>query len=246
MAVFITTILVLACYQSFCKLSLLSWRWIIAFACIAGSLPFFFEERIANSSMLKLNLILTDPAVLNNWCALIVIQELLTLICGFSLIAERADNDRKPKNKLRKNLHKLKYAIFLPSILLPAGVLYFQMHLYNHFTAKDFRILSYLTALCVIAAVFLVAFGLKILFRETDKRVLNVLHAEFILLLPAIFLPVAAHAKLIRMDEHFDFRQPLLLLILFAALVTMFTVIFYITKNMKKGKKTHVKCNPNS
>ena len=90
MAVFIITILVLACWQSFCKLSLLSWRWIIVFAGLAGGLPFFFEERIANSSMLKLKLLLTDPAILNNWCAIIVIQELLTLLCGFSLIAERA------------------------------------------------------------------------------------------------------------------------------------------------------------
>ena len=55
-------------------------------ALLCGCLPFWFEERIANSSMLELNQVLTDPGILNNWCAIIVIQELITLIAGFSLL----------------------------------------------------------------------------------------------------------------------------------------------------------------
>ena len=244
MAVFIITILVLACYQSFCKLSLLSWRWIIGFAVITGNLPFFFEERIANSSMLKLNLLLTDPAVLNNWCAIIVIQELLTLLCGFSLIADQAEEYRTQRKKWHKLLQKVKYAIFLPSILLPAGVLYFQMYLFNHFPEKEFRHLTWYTATSIVVAMFIVALILKFFYRQKEKHILGVLHAEFILLLPAIFLPVAAHAKLIPANEVFDFRQPLLLLLLFLLLITVFTIFFHI-KNQRKGKN-HVNCNPNS
>ena len=235
----------MACYQSFCKLSLLSWRWILLVALLCGCLPFWFEERIANSSMLELNQVLTDPGILNNWCAIIVIQELITLISGFSLLADRAEDTLSAKNIIRKYLKKLKYVIFLPSVLLPAGILYFQMYLFNHYLQKDFRALTYLTVLSVLVALTVVSLGTKLLYRKMEKRILTVLHAEYILLLPAIFLPVAAHAKLMPSDEVFDLRNPLLLILGFAAVIIMFTAIFYIAKKRKKGK-TYVNCNTNS
>ena len=245
MTIYIITVLTLACYQSFCKLSLLSWRWILLAAVFCGCLPFWFEERIANSSMLELNQVLTDPGILNNWCAIIVIQELITLIAGFSLLADRAEDTLSAKNIIRKYLKKLKYVIFLPSVLLPAGILYFQMYLFNHYPQKDFRALTYLTVLSVLVALTVVSLGTKLLYRKMEKRILTVLHAEYILLLPAIFLPVAAHAKLMPSDEVFDLRNPLLLIAGFAAVIIIFTAIFYRTKNRKKGK-LHVNCNTNS
>ena len=214
-------------------------------ALLCGCLPFWFEERIANSSMLELNQVLTDPGILNNWCAIIVIQELITLIAGFSLLADRAEDTLSAKNIIRKYLKKLKYVIFLPSVLLPAGILYFQMYLFNHYPQKDFRALTYLTVLSVLVALTVVSLGTKLLYRKMEKRILTVLHAEYILLLPAIFLPVAAHAKLMPSDEVFDLRNPLLLISGFAAVIIIFTAIFYITKNRKKGK-LHVNCNTNS
>ena len=214
-------------------------------ALLCGCLPFWFEERIANSSMLELNQVLTDPGILNNWCAIIVIQELITLIAGFSLLADRAEDTLSAKNIIRKYLKKLKYVIFLPSVLLPAGILYFQMYLFNHYLQKDFRALTYLTVLSVLVALTVVSLGTKLLYRKMEKRILTVLHAEYILLLPAIFLPVAAHAKLMPSNEVFDLRNPLLLISGFAAVIIIFTAIFYITKNRKKGK-LHVNCNTNS
>ena len=214
-------------------------------ALLCGCLPFCFEERIAKSSMLELNQVLTDSGVLNNWCAIIVIQELITLIAGFSLLADRAEDTLSAKNNIRKYLKKLKYVIFLPSVLLPAGILYFQMYLFNHYLQKDFRALTYLTVLCVLSALTVVSFGTKLLYRKMEGRILTVLHAEYILLLPAIFLPVAAHAKLIPSDEVFDLRNPLLLIAGFAAVIIVFTAIFYIAKKRKKGK-TYVNRNSNS
>lgn len=245
MTIYIITVLALACYQSFCKLSLLSWRWILLIATFCGCLPFWFEERIAKSSMLELNQILTNPGILNNWCAIIVIQELITLIAGFSLLTDRAKNTLPEKNIIRKCLKKIKYMIFLPSILLPAGILYFQMYLFNHYPQKDFRALTYLTVLSVLTALTVISFGTKLFYRKMERRILTVLHAEYILLLPAIFLPVAAHAKLMPSDEALDLRDPLLLIAGFAAVIIMFTAIFYITKNRKKGK-LYVNCNSNS
>ena len=119
------------------------------------------------------------------------------------------------------------------------------MYLFNHYLQKDFRALTYLTVLSVLAALTVVSLGTKLLYRKMEKRILTVLHAEYILLLPAIFLPVAAHAKLMPSDEVFDLRNPLLLISGFAAVIIIFTAIFYITKNRKKGK-LHVNCNTNS
>ena len=119
------------------------------------------------------------------------------------------------------------------------------MYLFNHYLQKDFRALTYLTVLCVLAALTVVSFGTKLLYRKMEKRILTVLHAEYILLLPAIFLPVAAHAKLMPSDEVFDLRNPLLLIAGFAAVIIVFTAIFYIAKKRKKGK-TYVNRNSNS
>ena len=119
------------------------------------------------------------------------------------------------------------------------------MYLFNRWPQLEFHALTMLTAGGMTGAVLLVIAGMKFIFRKETQRILNVLHFEYVLLLTAIFLPVAAHAKLIPSGETFDFREPLLLFLAFAAVVIMFTVIFYIAKNRKKGK-LHVNRNTNS
>ena len=245
MTVFITTILVLAFFHSCGKLSLVKWYWGLAVALATGILPLIFAGRIANSSMLELNRVITDPAVLNNWCALIVIQELLCLVAGFSLLRARAGEEKKNVSPVGVWVKRVRYAVFLPSLLFPAGVFYFQMYLFNRWPQLEFHALTMLTAGGMTGAVLLVIAGIKLIFRKETQRILNVLHFEYVLLLTAIFLPVAAHAKLIPSDEVFDLRNPLLLISGFAAVIIIFTAIFYITKNRKKGK-LHVNCNSNS
>ena len=245
MTVFITTILVLAFFHSCGKLSLVKWYWGLAAALATGILPLIFAGRIANSSMLELNRVITDPAVLNNWCALIVIQELLCLVAGFSLLRARAGEEKKNVSPVGVWVKRVRYAVFLPSLLFPAGVFYFQMYLFNRWPQLEFHALTMLTAGGMTGAVLLVIAGIKLIFRKETQRILNVLHFEYVLLLTAIFLPVAAHAKLIPSDEVFDLRNPLLLISGFAAVIIIFTAIFYITKNRKKGK-LHVNCNSNS
>ena len=245
MTVFITTILVLAFFHSCGKLSLVKWYWGLAAALATGILPLIFAGRIANSSMLELNRVITDPAVLNNWCALIVIQELLCLVAGFSLLRARAGEEKKNVSPVGVWVKRVRYAVFLPSLLFPAGVFYFQMYLFNRWPQLEFHALTMLTAGGMTGAVLLVIAGIKLIFRKETQRILNVLHFEYVLLLTAIFLPVAAHAKLIPSDEVFDLRNPLLLISGFAAVIIIFTAIFYITKNRKKGK-LHVNRNSNS
>ena len=112
MIVFITTVLLLAALQSFSKFSLLPRRWEILQAfCLAG-LPFLFEERIAGTSMQLLNASLFNAAILENWCALVVIQELFTLTAGFSMLDDMSRSDL-PERGLRYYLRYLKYLVFL-------------------------------------------------------------------------------------------------------------------------------------
>ena len=195
MIVFITTVLLLAALQSFSKFSLLPRRWeILQAVCLAG-LPFLFEERIAGTSMQALNAALFNAEILENWCALVVIQELFTLAAGFSLLDDTGRSDL-PKQGLRCYLRHLKYLVFLPSVLLPAGVLYLQMYLFNALPGMKFRTLTWLLAAGIPLLAILIPELLRLLKRDPESRILMVLHAEYFLVLPAIFLPVAANAHL--------------------------------------------------
>lgn len=145
--------------------------------------------------MQTLNASLSNAATLENWCALVVIQELFTLTAGFSLLNDRSRSDRI-KPGLHRCLKSLKYLVFLPSVLLPAGVLYLQMYLFNTLPGISFRTLSWLLACGLPLTLILVPEAIRLLRRDRDERLLLVLHAEFLLVLPAVFLPVAANARL--------------------------------------------------
>ena len=87
--------------------------------------------------------------------------------------------------------------MFLPSALLPAGVLYLQMYLFNVLPGMKFRTLTWLLAAGLSLTVILIPELIRLLRRGLEERILLVLHAEYFLVLPAVFLPVAANARLI-------------------------------------------------
>ncbi len=244
MTIYIITVLLLACGQSFCKLSLLPRRWSFAAALICGMLPFAFENRIAHSSMQELHQVITSPAVLNNWCALIVIQEILSLAAGFSLLADRAGDKTGERKIFVKYLHKLKYAVFLPSILLPGGIFYCQMYLFNYFPQLDFKWLTAITAFGTAGILLITVFGCRLLYPQLQRRILAVFHTEYLLLLPAVFLPVAAHAEFVPAKETLDIIQPVLLLLVTGTAVLISTIFFYTVSKKRKGK-SNVYSHPN-
>ena len=142
MTLFIISVLLLAGAQSFCKLSLLPRKWSWGITAALFPLPFCFESAIASSNMHQVNSVLSSPATLENWCALAVIQELLVLTAGFSLLEDR--QQAVPGTGVwKKALKFCKYAVFLPSLLCPAGILYLQMYLFNRFPEWDFRRLNW-------------------------------------------------------------------------------------------------------
>ncbi len=189
MTVFITAVLVAAALQSFCKLSLLPRKWEFLAGALLIPLPFLFEGRIAQTGMQSMVATLSSAATLENWCAMVVIQELFTLVIGFSLLSESESGGR---------IRKWKYLVFLPSVLLPAGALYLQMYLFNTFPNQSFDRLTWLLAAGMPLALVATAETARVLRRDREKRILLVLHAEYFLVLPAIFLPVAATARLMQ------------------------------------------------
>ena len=143
MTLFISAVLIAAAFQSFCKLALLPRRWEFLTALLLMPLPFFFEGRIARTSLVGIDTALSGAETLESWCALVVIQELFSLMAGFSLLAEHESGER---------VKRWKYAVFLPSALLPAGVFYLQMLLFNEFPNFEFRTITVWLAVLLPAA----------------------------------------------------------------------------------------------
>ena len=194
MIVFITAVLVLAAVQSFCKIALLPRKWEFVTAALLMPLPLLLEKRIAALSLKALNAELSGVAALENWCAVVVIQELFTLVVGFSLIADfsggAADGVPPPRRR------RWKLAALLPSLLLPAGVFYLQVRLFNALPQMEFRVITRMMSAAVPLAVILPAEAIRLMRRSMESRIMAALHAEYLLLAPAIFLPVAARARL--------------------------------------------------
>ncbi len=241
MTPFIAAVLVLAALQSFCKLSLVSRKWEVLLALILFGLPFYFEERIAGISMLKMNSELSSPATLSNWCALVVIQELLALVAGGALLAALQEEER-PLPRWKRGVRCWKYLFFVPSLLLPTGALYLQMYLFNSWVSWKFHHLSWLLAISLPLLMILIAETCRLLFRAMEKRILAVVHVEYLLLLPAIFLPVAATAEFIPAQDAIFPRESLVLLLGFAGFEFVTIMIFHVFRRMKRN----VHCHSNS
>lgn len=241
MIVFITAVLLLAALQSFSKLALLHRIWEFAAAAALFPLPFLFEERIARTSMQTLNADLSSAATLENWCALVVIQELFTLSAGFSLLSD-TDMPAPRKRGFLYYLRLLKYLVFLPSVLLPAGVLYLQMFLFNAVPSVEFRKLSWLLALGLPLLMILIPEGIRLLRRDREARILTVLHAEYFLVLPAIFLPVAANARFIPDTDNGFPLDSLLMLAALAVFIAISGVICKFFETYKRNRRKKKRC----
>ena len=235
MTLFIISVLLLAGVQSFCKLSLLPRKWSWGVTAMLFPLPFCFESAIAASSMRQVNAVLSSPATLENWCALAVIQELLVLTAGFSLLEDR-QQPPDGAGGLKKVLGLCRYAVFLPSLLCPAGILYLQMYLFNRFPGWSFRQLSRFTLLIIAGAALCLTEGLRLLRRDRERRLLTVLHLEYFFLFPAVFLPVAAGAEFVESESAPFPLDSMLLLLYFAAAALGSAAVFYLLFKIKQHR----------
>ncbi len=220
MTLFISVILATAWLESLLRLSLAPriWNYLLFLAC--APLPMLFRQSIESASLTELNLFLTSVENLNSWCALVVIQEMLALVIGASLLKEFV---------LGEKLKKWKFVALLPSILLPTGILYAEAQLFNHFVSMEFRTLASLLTIGVVVVGWGGGEIIRLLFRNNSDRVRTALNFEWIFLLLAIFLPVAATGRLMEDApthlSHLDFLTigGLILGVLLATIV--FTLI---------------------
>ena len=184
MDLFILMILFAAWLQSMLKLTLVPrlFRWGIL---ILAVLPvFFFKDRLAACSFQSLGAFLADSTNLKDFCALIVIQELLALLLGFSLLKNRELGRR---NKFWK------YAALLPSLLLPAGAMYVEAVAFNTLIRYDFNTIMWVTALGLVCVSALFCELLPFITgRGLMEKISSALNATWILVLLAVFLPAAA------------------------------------------------------
>ena len=84
---------------------------------------------------------------------------------------------------------------------------------------------------------------------SSAERILSVLHLEYFLLMSAIFLPVAARAKLMPVRDEFVWRDPLLLLGTFLAACLAGALLCFGLQTLKrtlKRKRKYGNCHPNS
>ena len=233
MALFISAVLLAAAVQNCGKLTLLNRKVQYLLVLLAAVLPVILKSQAENTSLLEFRKLMGNAATLNELCAMVIIQEFVNIILGFSLLQE--DKTKRSGKWFSQFAGKIKYLAFLPSILFFYGAWYLQMYLFNRFTGYSFENLTWLMMLTLPTGALIIMESMRLLYRDHTRRILAVMHLEYILIITAIFLPVAADAKLVHRDANFDFRQSVILLLLFGAVAAVFTIIFYIKKSKKRS-----------
>ena len=172
-----------AALQSILKLALLPLRWRILL-CAAAVLPaLVWHDRLAAFNYQRMLQQLGSSELLATLCLGVVLQELLTLVVGWKLL------DEKQQKSWRS-------VVLLPSILLIPGSFYLEIFCFNYLVGWNFGLTAALLA-AVGAAVLL---GGSVLARKLlprrDDRIGALLGAEYLLLLGAVFLPVALECRI--------------------------------------------------
>ena len=122
---------------------------------------------------------------LQNWCVILVIQELLTMFLGYGLLGKYQMCERIDR--------KMALVAFCPSFLVPVGILYMQMICFNHFLQLPFTGITLFLTLAVPAGILFTTEILRGMF-SMESRILKGFSMEWILLMLAMFTPLAATA----------------------------------------------------
>ncbi len=233
MEIFIATILFFAWLQSFLRLGLVPRTWCGVTCLIVASFPLFFHQDLSSSSLLKIMEIWTSANFLEQWCVVLVVQELLVLLGGFSLLSEY---------QLGERIKKWHLATFIPSVSLPVGIFFLQMLLYNHFITVEFSKICLILTFAIPAVSFITSELMRYFNKKNPEGMLQLLfNVELVLLLLAIFLPMVsiASTQLTKSQWSFDFSGllpivPLIGVVILSAL--FFAILQIINRRTKNGK----------
>lgn len=186
MSLFILILISLALVISFLKFALLPRLWGIGLAGFSLLSVFFFNSKIATTGKDELMNDFTSMEALRNWCALLVIQELIVCVAGVSYF--------KSISEAKKSSY-FGYLAFSPSLLLPIGIWYLKLLGFNFLLERSF------TQVCIMLALVVVVSGIGVselarhVFREKGELFEFLARFEFFYILLGIFLPVAAQAR---------------------------------------------------
>lgn len=232
MQLFIAIILAAAAFQSVARMALLPRKWTLFLALLVVTVPPLSQRQLTETSMAEMLSAFESVEYLQNRCVLIVIQELLVIIFGFSLMENHTEGSHAAK---------WKYAAFLPSMLVPSAVQYLQMWCFNHFLDIPFQRIT--LALCIALPVMVLFIG-ELLRRAIpqDTLILKLFSMEWILLLLAMFVPLAVTAGFVAAPITADDVRLLPLLWLF--IPVLFSAVVIYMYRIIKGK-LHVKYHAN-
>ena len=224
MQLFIAIILAAAAFQSMARMALLPRKWTLLLVVLVAAVPPLSQRQLTEASMAETLSAFESVEYLQNRCVLIVVQELLAIIFGFSLMENHAEGSHAAK---------WKYAAFLPSALVPSAVQYLQMWCFNHFLDIPFQRIT--LALSIALPVMVLAIG-ELLRRviPQDTLILKLFSMEWILLLLAMFVPLAATAGFVAAPATADDMRLLPLLWLF--IPVLFSAVVIYLYRIIKGK----------
>ena len=184
MQLFIAIILAAAAFQSMARMALLSRKWALLLALLMAVIPPLSQRHLTEISMADMKTAFESVEYLQNRCVLVIVQELLAIIFGFSLLEDYTDG---------RHAATWKFAAFLPSALLPSAVQYLQMQCFNHFLDMSFRTITIVLSIALPVAVLFVSELLRRAIPQ-ETLILKLFSMEWILLLLAMFVPLAATA----------------------------------------------------
>lgn len=230
MELFILLILFAAWLQSMFKLILLPRpvRWMLLAASV---LPvFLFKERLAACNLQMIGKFLSDGSNLRDFCALIVIQELLSFTAGLSLLKE---------HELGEKIHAWKYAALIPSLLLPVGAMYAEAAAFNMILNRSFTEIMWGTGIVLFLLSALSCELFSWLRGTLSGRISAAMTASWILLLLAIFMPAAVEGKISSAAEldPTDWTRSLVILAVLAGIVIFTGILFHLYRTYKERKQ---------
>lgn len=230
MEIFIVAVLAAAWMQSVMKLTLLprALRWsILAMAAVPA---FLCRTTLMRFNLHSIDRFLANAENLKDFCALVVVQELLALLAGLSLLKER---------ELGEKVHRWKYLALLPSLLLPVVVMYLTVLGFNRLVRYEFDTLLWWST---GGFVFVSALSCEVwgMIHPTErKRVSAALAGSWMLVLLAIFLPASAEGKLSQGADGTSFEpgRDFAVLGILTLVVALSALAFQICRNRKEQTK---------
>lgn len=212
MSFFLIFIIITAFLQAIVQLSLMKRKISLALTVFYASVIFFFNKQAAQVNINAFNQWLENYATLNSACTIVIIQALVLLFLGISLLRRR---------HLGLKVSVFHYLALMPSLLFPVGAFIGMVFVFNHFSGTDFKG----NALLYSGGLGLLMFGGAELNRafagSEDSKVLQLAAFHLSMITLAMFIPVVAGSQKMEISEATSFNYMSLFLIPIAALLML-------------------------